>query len=199
MACFDEMHCPRSFWSNPYFWSKAKASSLHLQVQDTSGPAEEFFKSVADFRSAVFVTVKDNAMTLRLVGGESRLLPPGVFELQLLDGPRARLRHRHSGAPLSGSVTVEMYYAMDDPAGVTAPTITTWGVLGQPCQTSVEGSEVRDGRVTVGMDETVAWTGLQWDLVSSPSTIQDKLQKYLEDVNLRTVSVFHNIWIMHLI
>ena len=173
---------------------------MHLQVQDTSGPAEEFFKSVADFRSsAVFVTVKDNAMTLRLVGGGSRLLPPGVFELQLLDDPRARLRHRHSGAPLSGSVTVEMDYAMDDPAGVAAPTITTWGVLGQPCQTSVEGSEVRDGRITVGMDETVAWTGLQWDLVSAPSAIQDKLHKYLEDVNLRTVSVFHAIWMMHLI
>ena len=180
--------------------SDAKASSRHPQVQDTSGPAEEFFKSVADFPSAVFVTVEDNAMTLRLVGEGSRLLPQGVFELQLLEGPRSRLRHRHSGAPLSGSVTVEMDYAMDDPASaVLAPTINTWGVLGQPCQESVQGGEARDGRITVSMDETVSWTGLQWDLVSAPSTIQDQLKKYLEDVTLRTVSVFHIIGMVHLI
>ena len=135
-------------------------------------------------------------MTLRLVGEVSHLLPPGLLELQLLDGARARLRHRYTGAPLSGSVTVEMDYAMDDPAALPAPTINTWGVLGQPCPTSVEGSDEKDGRIAVSMDETVAWTGLQWDLVSAPSAIQEQLKTYLEDVNLRTVSVFHIIMCM---
>ena len=165
--------------------------SRALQVQDVSGLAEDFFESVAFFQSSVFVTVQDNAITLRVVGGdESRSsLPTELVELQLLDGPAALLRDRYDGTPVSGSVTVNVEYATEALADLPAPTIETRGVLGRSCpSSSAEGHEGRGGRITVSMDNAVAWSGLQWDIVSAPSGIQDQFTQYLDEVNLRTVS-----------
>ena len=159
-----------------------------MQVQDVQGPAEEFFESIAYFQSSVFVSVQDNAITLRVIGDKFHLLPQGVVELQLLEGPRARLRHRYDGTPVSGSVTVEVDYSMEEQASLPAPTIETWGVLGRTCPSSTDGPEGRDGRITVSMDESVAWSGLQWDIVSAPPDIRDQFMQYLDEVNLRMVS-----------
>ena len=159
-----------------------------MQVEDARGPAEEFFESVAYFRSAVFVSVQDNAITLRVVGDALHLLPQGVVELQLLEGPRARLRHRYAGTPVSGSITVKVDYAMEDQASLPAPTIETWGVLGRSCPSSSEGPERRDGRIAVAIDDAIAWSGLYWDIVSAPADIQDQFTQYIDEVNLRMVS-----------
>ena len=162
--------------------------SRPLQVHDARGPAEEFFESVADFRSSVFVSVQDNAITLRVDGDKSHLLPHGDAQLQLLEGPRARLRHRYDGKPVTGSITVKVDYAMEDQASLPAPTIETWGVLGSSCPSSSEGPEGRDGRIAVAIDDAIAWSGLYWDIVSAPADIQDQFMQYIDEVNLRMVS-----------
>ena len=125
-------------------------------------------------------------MTLRFVPSGSPMRLPGVAELKLLEGPSARLRHRHDGTPVLGSVAVETHYATNHQEPLPAPTLKTWGVIGDTCQRS-SGTEGSDGRVMISMDEAIAWSGLQWYLLSAPLAIRNQFTSYIEEVNLRTV------------
>ena len=125
-------------------------------------------------------------MTLRLVPGGSPMQLPGAAELKLLEGLSARLRHRHDGTPVLGSVAVEIHYATNSQESLPVPTLKTWGVIGDTCQHS-SNTDGRDGRIVVSMDEAIAWSGLQWYLLSAPLAIRNQFMSYIDEVNLRTV------------
>jgi len=135
------------------------------------------------------VSVQGSSVTLRYFGGWFSPLHAGTVVLKLLGGPRARLRHRYTGEPVLGSVLVEIGSAVDGQAPLPSPEIKTWGVLGQPCQVSSGAQGAREGQITVTLDDSVAWSGLLWELLSAPPSASS-LTRYLDEVNGRTVSGF---------